>query len=389
MAACLFALSGFSVAQAETPSSSGSGFAITSDGWILTNAHVVKDCRRIEVPGQGVASVPRLDAANDLALIKVDAARPLAPLQLRRAPIRLGEDIIAIGYPLSGLLSDSIKITTGNVNALAGLQNDTRFLQISTPIQPGNSGGPVVDRDGFLLGITTATFSKKVADEIGITAQNVNFAIRASVADMFLQAQSVSVRFGERAPEQAALSTADLADKIAPSVFQILCYGGAEGQPSAAASSPQPAGAGLIERTGYDAIGFDYQLIREISYADCRASCVGDSRCQAITYNVKHKACFLKNNVMALIHNTDAQAAYSAAKAASVIVSDFTSYSGIDMPGGDYGRLNQTTYLDCFVACLGDNACRAFAYIAKKKECWLKERLGSAEPKKGVDLGVK
>nr|WP_234887035.1 serine protease [Sinorhizobium terangae] len=62
------------------------------------------------------------------------------------------------------MLADSVKITTGNVNALAGLKNDTRYIQISTPIQPGNSGGPVVDRDGFLLGITSATFSKQAAD---------------------------------------------------------------------------------------------------------------------------------------------------------------------------------------------------------------------------------
>lgn len=165
-------------ARAEDASSSGTGFAVTDDGWLLTNAHVVESCNRIEVAGKGIAGDLRIDSTNDLALIKVDARQPMTPLVFRNAPIRLGE---------AGLLSDSIKITTGNVNALAGLRNDTRYIQISTPIQPGNSGGPVVDRAGYLLGITTATFSKKAADEIGITAQNVNFAIRASVAELFLQ----------------------------------------------------------------------------------------------------------------------------------------------------------------------------------------------------------
>lgn len=155
----------------------------------------------------------------DLALIKVTATGPLKPLLFRKAPIRLGEDILAIGYPLPTLLADTVKVTTGNVNALAGLRNDTRYIQISTPIQPGNSGGPVIDRDGFLLGITSATLSKNVADEIGITAQNVNFAIRSPVAELFMQSQNIVDQSGDRAPDQQAVSTADLTEKVTPSVF--------------------------------------------------------------------------------------------------------------------------------------------------------------------------
>lgn len=185
-------------AMAEEPSSSGTGFAVTSDGWILTNAHVVDGCRRMEVNGLGDAADSRVDVTNDLALLKVPVKKPLSPLTFRRAPTRLGEDIIAIGFPLAGLLSDSIKVTTGNVSALAGLHNDTRHLQISTPIQPGNSGGPVIDRDGYLVGITTATLSKEAADKIGVPAQNVNFAIRASVADLFMQSQSVANQSGDK-----------------------------------------------------------------------------------------------------------------------------------------------------------------------------------------------
>ncbi|WP_152971308.1 S1 family peptidase, partial [Rhizobium ecuadorense] len=132
---------------------------------------------------------PRIDAINDLAVVKITAGELLKPLAFRKSATRLGEDIVAVGYPLAALLADSVKITTGNVNALAGIRNDTRYIQISTPIQPGNSGGPVVDRNGLLLGITSATLSKRTADEIGITAQNVNFAIRASVAELFLQSQ--------------------------------------------------------------------------------------------------------------------------------------------------------------------------------------------------------
>lgn len=382
-------------AAAEEPKSSGTGFAVTVDGWIMTNAHVVDRCDRVEVKGRDVATDPRIDATNDLALIKVNSDTSMVPLTFRRAPIRLGEDIVAIGYPLADLLADSVKITTGNVNALAGLRNDTRYIQISTPIQPGNSGGPVVDRDGFLLGITSATFSKQAADQIGITAQNVNFAIRASVADLFMQSQSVASQSGDRQGGQPTLSTADLADKITPSVHQVLCYG----KPEVVASSPKQetvtslprssVSTILLDARGYDAIGFDYATLKDVTFQGCRAACENDGQCKAVTYNAKHRFCFLKDNVVALIRNADAIAAYSASKAADVIMSDFTSYSGMDIPGGDYKRIRQTNYLECFVACVGDNACRAFAYVSKEKECWLKNALGRPRTAKGVDLGVK
>ncbi|MCZ4093362.1 S1 family peptidase [Sinorhizobium psoraleae] len=89
-------------AAAEEPKSSGIGFAVTADGWLMTNAHVVDGCDRVEVKGRGAATDPRIDATNDLALIKVNADTPMVPLSFRRAPIRLGEDIVAIGYPPGG-----------------------------------------------------------------------------------------------------------------------------------------------------------------------------------------------------------------------------------------------------------------------------------------------
>ncbi|WP_234838762.1 trypsin-like peptidase domain-containing protein [Sinorhizobium meliloti] len=226
---------------ADEPSSSGTGFAVTTDGWVLTNAHVVQDCGRIEVKGKGDATDPRIDAINDLAVVKISASEPLKPLVFRKSPTRLGEDIVAVGYPLASLLADSVKITTGNVNALAGIRNDTRYIQISTPIQPGNSGGPVVDRNGYLLGITSATLSKTTADEIGITAQNVNFAIRASVAELFMQSQSLVDQTVDTTDNPSALSTADLADRVTPSVFQILCHPKAHARVAMVTEAPNSA----------------------------------------------------------------------------------------------------------------------------------------------------
>lgn len=394
--AAFLVISAIGVTHADQEKSSGTGFAVTADGWLITNAHVVDRCDRVEVKGLGVVADARTDATNDLALLKVAPKAPLKPLVFRLAPIRLGEDIVALGYPLAGLLSDSLKITTGNVNALAGMRNDTRYIQISTPIQPGNSGGPVLDKDGLLMGITSATLSKEVADQIGITAQNVNFAIRASVAELFMQSQGVPVLSGDRAPNEPVRSTADLAEEIAPSVYYVLCFGQPEAQEEEASekaasvsAATVPAKATLLEASGYDAIGFDYTSLAKVSYAACKTACENDGRCKALTYNTKYRFCFLKSDVVALIRNSDAMAGYTSTKSAEVIVSDFTSYSDIDLPGGDYKRIRQTDYIQCFLSCIEDNSCRAFSYGRRKHECWLKNQLGKPRPIKGVELGVK
>lgn len=398
LVSALVALTISTPVMAEEVKSSGTGFAVTSDGWLITNAHVIEGCERIEVKGNGLVGDTKVDAANDLALIKIAPNTRIEPLTFRRAPIRLGEDIMTVGFPLAGLLSDSIKTTTGNVNALAGLGNDTRYIQISTPIQPGNSGGPVVDYDGFLLGITSATLSKKAADAIGITAQNVNFAIRAPVAEMFMQSQGIANHSGDRSTDQKKLDTADLAEKVVPSAYQVLCYGPAESQFQASKNQPEEAVVSyppmatnheLKDAYGYDAIGFDYATLKNVQYSDCRSACEGDTQCKAITYNTKHRFCFLKDDVVALIRNSDAVAAYSTSKAADVIISAFTSYSGMDIPGGDYQRIQKTNYLGCFVACIGDNACKAFSYVSKKRECWLKDGLERPRAAQGVELGIK
>jgi serine protease Do len=122
---------------------SGTGVFITTEGHVLTNAHVVRDCLEIRVGlGQGNFASGQLiakDPANDLALLKVDAKPQYAGAL--RSDVRLGENVEAFGYPLANVLATSGNFTTGNITALAGLGDDSRFLQISAPVQPGNSGG--------------------------------------------------------------------------------------------------------------------------------------------------------------------------------------------------------------------------------------------------------
>ncbi|UVC11982.1 trypsin-like peptidase domain-containing protein [Rhizobium sp. TH2] len=382
--------------RADEPLASGTAFAVTDDGWLLTNAHVVKKCTRVEVKGVGISEVPKLDEINDLAALRVVPKTPIKALDFRKKPIRLGEDIVALGFPLNGLLSESIKVTTGNVNALAGIANDTRYIQISTPIQPGNSGGPIVDKDGLLLGITTATLAKEVADKIDITAQNVNFAIRSSVAELFLQSQGISYQSHETSVQTPQLSTADLAEKISPSVFPVICYGSPTevvevAKPEANTSLPTPeiVKPSLIDANGYDAVGFDYQTIKNVPYYSCKSACANDGQCMAFTYNTHYSMCFLKNDVMAMVRNGDAASAYSSAKSSQVIFSTFTIYRDMDFPGGDYLKLSRATYQTCLFTCVKDNSCRAFAYVRRKNECWLKSQLGTARSVPGVEFGMK
>jgi S1-C subfamily serine protease len=135
-----------SSADQSDVSSSGTGFFVNDQGWVVTNAHVVEGCASISALRLGDGTDLAVDKQNDLAAFKLVTGVGKPHLPLRRSQPRLGEDIAAYGFPLSGLLSDSIKVTTGNINSLVGMENDTRYLQVSTPLQPGNSGGPVVDQ---------------------------------------------------------------------------------------------------------------------------------------------------------------------------------------------------------------------------------------------------
>jgi hypothetical protein len=220
--------------------SSGSGVMIGDHGEVLTSAHVVKACTQINVRSSAgdsaTAQLIASDEKNDLAVIRT---KPLSSVAAFRdgKPVRAGDEIVALGYPLSGLLATEANLSVGNVSALAGVADDTRYLQISAPVQPGNSGGPLLDRSGHLVGIVTAKLNAlSVARFTGDIPENVNFAIKAEVARTFLDSKRIKYQM-ERSDKQ--LSPADVGDIGRPFTVYIEC----EQISTQVATAPAPAAA--------------------------------------------------------------------------------------------------------------------------------------------------
>jgi S1-C subfamily serine protease len=201
--------------------SSGTGFFVTAEGVVLTNAHVVENCSAIRATtSQGATAAAKViarDVRNDLALLGTGLA--LNRMAAFRITVRLGEAIEAFGYPLTDVLSKSGNFTLGNVSALVGIGEDSRYLQISAPAQPGNSGGPLLDQSGNLVGVVSAKLNalKLMLATNGDIPQNVNFAIKASIVTNFLDSNGVGYSTGGATQ---LMQPADLAEQAkAISVF--------------------------------------------------------------------------------------------------------------------------------------------------------------------------
>ena len=167
--------------------STGSGFRVARDA-IVTNHHVIDGCTRLRVNGTA-ALIRGSDARSDIALLGATLPGPSATLRAQRAAV--GEPVYVAGYPLRGLLS-GFNMTTGNLSSLSGLGGDTRYLQITAPVQPGNSGGPMLDSAGNVMGVVVSKLDAIRLDKItGDIAQNVNFAIHANVLRTFLDTNGV------------------------------------------------------------------------------------------------------------------------------------------------------------------------------------------------------
>lgn len=206
---------------------SGTGFCINPEGYFMTNHHVIENAVHIQArsPRNRYSLQPVFsDPLNDLALLKGPEATPAIAVFRDGPQACLGESIIAIGYPLGGLLGSSPQVTTGNVSSLIGPRDDTRALQFTAPIQAGNSGGPLLDADGRVVGVVSSKLDAvKIHELTGDVPQNVNFAIKTALVRSFLEA--VGVDYTSRPAGTVARLSTEVVTEAQKFVVRIECRG--------------------------------------------------------------------------------------------------------------------------------------------------------------------
>lgn len=210
--------------QAQRRASTGTGFVVAA-GKVLTNHHVIDGCRRtvgVLASGRRVdLAIAGRDARRDLALLSGPADMGPA-LAFRDSPPRRGDEVVTYGFPLTGILGSGPTLTTGEISALTGLRDDPNTMIISAPVQAGNSGGPLLDRAGNVLGVIVAKLAAlRIAERTGDLPQNVNIAIQGRTALEFLRQNGVEPR---RSPSIAHYPAAEVGEIAHPSTVLLECF---------------------------------------------------------------------------------------------------------------------------------------------------------------------
>jgi S1-C subfamily serine protease len=168
----------------RTLKSSGTGFIITTDGYIVTAGHVIQDAQAVTVVTNNKmlpAAIIMKSLSGDIALLRITGDEyPALPIKSSKS-IQLGANVFTVGFPNIGLQGFEPKFTMGNISSLAGIQDNPLYFQVSVPVQPGNSGGPLVDEDGNIVGAIVAKLNDVAMLELtGNLPQNVNYALKSS-----------------------------------------------------------------------------------------------------------------------------------------------------------------------------------------------------------------
>ena len=177
----------------------GTGFYISDDGFVVTNQHVINGCNEVQVHNSGdivAATLIGQDKINDLALLKTKL-RAKAVFKLSPENPYLLQDIVAAGFPFGESISSTIKVTKGVVSSLSGLGDNSGQIQIDAALQPGNSGGPIIDNNGNVVGVAVAKLDvEKSLESFGAIPENVNFGIKLSNLKTFLDDNGVEYEIG-------------------------------------------------------------------------------------------------------------------------------------------------------------------------------------------------
>jgi S1-C subfamily serine protease len=203
--------------------SSGTGFSVSSDGHVITNHHVIKGCQKVKIHHKGKtipASVVTFDPKNDLALLKGDF-RPSTVFSLSTNSPELLQDVYVAGFPFGRKVSTGVKVTKGIISSLNGIGNNFSNIQIDAALQPGNSGGPILDDRGNVVGVAVARLDKvKTLKKLGSLPENTNFGIKTSVVRSILESRNIS----SRKPNTASISKTKLGKMIADGTYYLSCW---------------------------------------------------------------------------------------------------------------------------------------------------------------------
>jgi S1-C subfamily serine protease len=188
----------------------GTGFFIDRNGYIATNHHVIDEAKEIQVNINNksyLAKVVISDERSDLAILKIidNSFIPLTSINynFNDEISEVGNSVFALGFPLTQYMGEEIKFTDGKINAKSGFKGDISTYQISVPIQPGNSGGPLFDNNGTLVGITSSGLDKSKTD-------NVNYAIKTKYLKLLINEMTDKVEL----PKTSFAKTTLLTEKI-------------------------------------------------------------------------------------------------------------------------------------------------------------------------------
>ena len=201
---------------------SGTGFFVSAEGHIVSNDHVVGICKKVASKIDGEIeyfNIIKTDEVNDLGIIKGEYKNPTY-LSIKSDGAEYGEDIVAFGYPLADALSTSVKLTRGIVSSLSGPGNNYSEIQIDAAIQPGNSGGPVLNMEGQVVGVASSGLNKLyMLEKSEYIPENVNFAVAAPTLTNFLKANGVKVNTNKFRIN----NTKELARIGRPATLQLFC----------------------------------------------------------------------------------------------------------------------------------------------------------------------
>ena len=207
------------------PISSGSGFFVNKDGYIVSNYHVVEMCQYVGASVEGDllnVKVIASDITNDLIIGKVEELSNTDFLALSSDGAFLGDNVIAAGFPLAGTLSDNLKVTRGIVSSMSGLENNYSEYQIDAAVQSGNSGGPLIDAFGNVVGVVVSQLNKyAILQQREIIPENVNFAVKSQNVGVFLSANNIDFVSKN---SQKVVQNREVAKSAEESTVMLICF---------------------------------------------------------------------------------------------------------------------------------------------------------------------